>query len=126
MDRCQAPCVNILVVGGDARTAQLLERRGHAASLSTGAEQTFLDAGRYDAILLGSALGPPLALALCRGLRARGVQTAVLLLVEQNAALARIEGLEAGADDCLSTPFMAEELLARLRAIVRRSSVRSG
>ena len=110
------------MVGGDSETAQQLAAEGHVTAFTRGAEDTFLRADRYDAIVLSSALAPQLALALCRGLRDRGVDRAVLLLVGQDAPAARIEGLDAGADDCLSTPILVSELLARLRAIVRRSS----
>jgi DNA-binding response OmpR family regulator len=113
--------MRILVVGGDAQTTRQLEAQGHVAARTRGAEDTFLRASRYDVIVLDSALPTPLALALCRGLRARGVEQAVLLLVGRDEPTARIEGLDAGADDCLSTPFLVDELLARLRALVRRS-----
>jgi DNA-binding response OmpR family regulator len=112
------------MVGGDAQTAKLLEAAGHVTALTRGAEDAFLRASRYDAIVLDSALAPPLALVLCRGLRARGVEQAVLMLVGQDAAAVRIEGLDAGADDCLSTPIVVDELLARLRALARRSAGR--
>ncbi|MQY06862.1 Response regulator MprA [Actinomadura sp. RB68] len=60
-------------------------------------------------------------LAVCRALRARGDRTPVLVLTARGAVSDRIEGLDAGADDYLSKPFDLGELVARVRALLRRS-----
>ena len=60
-------------------------------------------------------------LAVCRRLRASGDRTPVLLLTARTEVRDRVEGLDAGADDYLTKPFALDELLARVRALVRRS-----
>jgi len=61
-------------------------------------------------------------LEMCRRLRARGDKTPVLMLTALGDVADRVEGLDAGADDYLAKPFALEELLARVRALLRRSS----
>ena len=61
-------------------------------------------------------------LEVCRALRARGDRTPILMLTARDAVADRVEGLEAGADDYLVKPFALEELLARIRALLRRTS----
>ena len=65
-------------------------------------------------------------LQVCRSLRARGDRTPILMLTARDAVSDRVEGLEAGADDYLVKPFALEELLARVRALLRRTSQPSG
>jgi two-component system response regulator MprA len=64
-------------------------------------------------------------LEVCRTLRARGDRTPILMLTARDAIADRVEGLEAGADDYLVKPFALEELLARVRALLRRSGERT-
>jgi two-component system response regulator MprA len=59
-------------------------------------------------------------LAVCRRARARGLATPILLLTARDAVSDRVDGLDAGADDYLVKPFATEELLARVRALLRR------
>ena len=61
-------------------------------------------------------------LTVCRVARAEGLRTPILLLTARTATSDRVEGLDAGADDFLPKPFALEELLARLRALLRRST----
>ncbi len=61
-------------------------------------------------------------LSLCRRLRSRGDRTPVLMLTARNEISDRVSGLDAGADDYLPKPFALDELLARLRALLRRAS----
>ena len=63
-------------------------------------------------------------LEVCRTLRARGDRTPILMLTARDAVADRVEGLEAGADDYLVKPFALEELLARVRALLRRTGGR--
>jgi two-component system response regulator MprA len=59
---------------------------------------------------------------VCRTMRARGDRTPILMLTARDAVADRVEGLEAGADDYLAKPFALEELLARVRALLRRTT----
>jgi two-component system, OmpR family, response regulator MprA len=65
-------------------------------------------------------------IGVCRELRGRGDRTPVLMLTARDAIADRVEGLEAGADDYLVKPFALEELLARIRALLRRTAVGEG
>jgi two-component system copper resistance phosphate regulon response regulator CusR len=76
----------------------------------------------YDAIILDVMLPKRDGLAVCRQIRARGAVTPILLLTALDAVEARIAGLDSGADDYLTKPFAFGELLARLRAIIRRGT----
>lgn len=76
----------------------------------------------YDAILLDRRLPDGEGLSLIPQLRKAGTKTPVIVLTARNEPLERIEGLDLGADDYLGKPFLVEELLARLRAVLRRPS----
>lgn len=76
----------------------------------------------FDAIVLDVMLPGLDGLALCRELRKRGSRTPVLMLTARAWVSQRVEGLDAGADDYLVKPFDRAELLARLRALLRRGS----
>ena len=84
-----------------------------------------LAAQAYDAVILDLGLPRGSGLDVLRGLRARGSQVPVLLATARDAVQDRIAGLDAGADDYLVKPFDTGELLARLRALVRRSAGQS-
>jgi two-component system phosphate regulon response regulator OmpR len=115
----------ILLVEDDPRLAEmLLEYLGQAgfsvtvASLGATALERSNEAD-YDAVVLDLMLPDMDGLEVCRRLRARR-DTPVLMLTARGDAIDRIVGLELGADDYLPKPFEPRELLARLRAIVRR------
>jgi two-component system response regulator MprA len=74
-----------------------------------------------DAVVLDVAMPRVDGLEVCRRLRAAGDPTPILLLTARVAVSERVAGLDAGADDYLVKPFALEELLARLRALLRRS-----
>jgi DNA-binding response OmpR family regulator len=74
----------------------------------------------YDAVILDVMLPRRDGLSVCRELRAAGSDVPVLMLTARDAVEARVEGLDAGADDYLTKPFDFRELLARLRALTRR------
>ena len=75
-----------------------------------------------DAIVLDVLMPEPNGLEVCRRLRAAGDHTPVLMLTARDAVPDRVAGLDAGADDYLVKPFALEELLARVRALLRRST----
>ena len=80
--------------------------------------------GSYDAIILDILLPGMDGFTLCRRLRGDGVDTPVLMLTARDAVPDRVQGLNAGADDYLVKPFAFDELLARLRALMRRGRTR--
>jgi two-component system, OmpR family, response regulator len=80
------------------------------------------DDAPYDVLLLDRGLPGQDGLAVCRRLRDLGVTTPVLVLTARGQVRDRVEGLDAGADDYLPKPFDLDELLARLRALHRRTT----
>lgn len=81
-------------------------------------------AEEYDAVVLDLMLPGMDGFEVCRRLRARGVDTPVIVVTARDAVSDRISGLDGGADDYLVKPFAFEELLARLRALTRRGRTR--
>lgn len=122
--------VHILVAEDDQRLAALLEQslleEGWQVEVvhdGTSAYGRALPGGlAYDVLLLDWMLPGMDGLAVCRKLRSLGVTTPVLMLTARSAVRDRIDGLDAGADDYLPKPFDLDELLARLRALVRRAT----
>ena len=78
-------------------------------------------AGRADVLVLDATMPNLGGFELCRRLRAAGSRVPILLLTARSATSDRVEGLDAGADDYLAKPFALDELLARLRALLRRN-----
>lgn len=76
----------------------------------------------YDAIILDWVLPDISGLAVCKEIREDGIKTPILMLTGKGAVKNKVEALDAGADDYLTKPFSFEELLARLRALLRRDS----
>ncbi|MBW5470574.1 response regulator [Brevibacillus formosus] len=76
--------------------------------------------GIYDLLVLDIMMPGMDGLSLVRTLRAKGIMTPVLFLTAKDSVESRVEGLDAGADDYLVKPFAAEELTARVRALLRR------
>ena len=117
----------ILLIEDDSRLAAMVSeylggagyRVATAASGAAGLEQ--LGAVPYDALVLDLTLPDMDGLEVCRRLRARW-QLPVLMLTARGDAMDRIVGLEIGADDYLPKPFEPRELLARLKAILRRAN----
>ncbi len=102
--------------------AQGLEEEGFAVDVSGDGEEGLHLASEiaYDAIVLDCMLPGLEGLAVLRELRRRGREAPVLLLTALGQVDDRVDGLDAGADDYLVKPFAFEELLARVRALVRR------
>ncbi|TFY97185.1 response regulator [Ramlibacter humi] len=86
------------------------------------AADTALRTGDYDLVLLDLGLPKGDGLQVLRRLRERGARTPVLVITARETVRDRIAGLDAGADDYLVKPFDTDELLARMRALVRRSA----
>lgn len=88
-----------------------------------GSEGLFLAASNeYDLIILDIMLPGLNGLELCKRLRAKGVRTPVMMLTAMDSVGSKVEGLESGADDYLTKPFAFSELLARVKALLRRAS----
>jgi two-component system OmpR family response regulator len=121
--------MRLLVAEDEPKLAGLLHRglaeEGHVADVArTGSDAFSLaTAVGYDAIVLDVMLPELDGVEVCRRLRASGVWTPVLMLTARDAVEDRVAGLDAGADDYLPKPFSFAELLARLRALVRRGAV---
>ncbi len=118
--------MRILVVEDEPKLGRLLARglreEGHATDLAaTGEKALWMADGTYDAIVLDVMLPGLDGFEVCRELRSRGIWTPVLMLTARSEVVDRIEGLDTGADDYLVKPFAFGELLARLRALVRRA-----
>jgi len=118
--------VHILVVDDDLRLRDLIERyltqqgfhvhgAGHAATM-----RRELAAHHVDLIVLDLMLPDADGLQLCRDLRAEGIDTPVIMLTAKGDDVDRIVGLEIGADDYLAKPCNPRELVARIRAVLRR------
>lgn len=85
-----------------------------------------LERTRVDAIVLDILMPYVDGLSVCRTLRSRGDRTPVLMLTARHEVGDRVAGLDAGADDYLTKPFALTELLARLRALLRRTRAETG
>ncbi len=79
-----------------------------------------IDSGAYDAVILDIMLPEQDGITTCKRVRSNGDTTPVLMLTARGEVEDRIEGLDSGADDYLVKPFAMEELLARVRALLRR------
>jgi two-component system, OmpR family, response regulator MprA len=117
---------SVLVVDDDLPIRRMLERtlvaEGHAVSSAAdgGAALAAIEREVPDVLVLDVAMPGMDGLAVCRRIRAKGLAFPILLLTARDALSDRVQGLDAGADDYLAKPFEAEELAARLRALLRR------
>jgi DNA-binding response OmpR family regulator len=104
----------------------MLEREGYAVDQAATGKDAIASAKKHDHDIVILDLGLPDidGLDVCRRLRDTGYQGAVLMLTGRTRELDRVVGLDAGADDYLAKPFGLAELLARLRALLRRTTVR--
>ncbi len=102
--------------------AQTLEEAGLAVDASADGEEGlwYAQSGDYDVIVLDIVLPKLDGLSILKQLRQAGSRTPVLLLTAKDTVADRVTGLDLGADDYLIKPFALEELLARVRALLRR------
>jgi len=116
----------VLVVDDDPPLRRMLERtlaaEGFAVTVAADGGAALIAAERSapDVIVLDVAMPVLDGLAVCRRLRTKGLATPILMLTARDAVTDRVAGLEAGADDYLVKPFAVQELIARLRALMRR------
>ena len=124
--------MRILVVEDDAKIRRFLEQglreAGYAVDLAADGESGLHQALRVpcDAIVLDLTLPGKDGLEILKALREARLATPVLVLTARDALRDRVKGLDAGADDYLAKPFQMAELLARLRALLRRGTAAEG
>jgi two-component system, OmpR family, copper resistance phosphate regulon response regulator CusR len=118
--------MRILLVEDEPSAAQMLAKglreQSYAVDVATDGEAAVYQAGinDYDLVILDVMLPLKDGLEVCRELRAEGLTFPILMLTARDAPLDRVAGLDMGADDYLTKPFDFHELLARLRALLRR------
>ena len=120
--------MRILVVEDEPKMARLLKRGleqdGYVVDVSFDGVDALHQAteNEYDAVVLDVMLPELDGIEVCRGMRSRGRWAPVLMLTARESVGDRITGLDAGADDYLVKPFSFDELVARLRALLRRGA----
>jgi len=120
--------MRILVVEDEPKMAGLLrrglEQEGYSVDISLDGVDGLHNASEndYDAVVLDVMLPEIDGIEVCRRMRERGRWAPVLMLTAREGVADRVTGLDAGADDYLTKPFSFEELIARLRALLRRGA----
>ena len=123
---------HVLVVDDDPALRRTLERVLRLADYDVAVADSgqsalgALSAEEYSLVVLDVAMPAPDGLEVLRRIRADGLRTPVLMLTARATVPDRVDGLEAGADDYLVKPFAVEELLARVRALLRRAAPTTG
>lgn len=121
--------MRLLVVEDDPSVARFLEKglqeERYAVDVARDGEEALCLAqhASYDLIILDVMLPKQDGLSICRVLRAKGQTMPVLLLTVRDSVEDKVKGLDSGADDYLTKPFTFAELLARVRALLRRGTV---
>jgi len=119
--------MRVLLIEDDRKAAKLLakglQEEGFVIDVAVtgeeGEEQAAVN--EYDVIVLDWLLPGKDGIAVCRSLRAHDISTPILMLTARDSLTDRVNGLSTGADDYLTKPFAFAELLARIRALLRRS-----
>src|SRR5271163_1148344 len=120
--------MRFLLVENDAGIARFLAQgvgeKAYALDVATNGDDALYQAAinTYDLIVLDVMIPGRDGFAVCRELRAAGQKIPILMLTAKDAVEDRIAGLDFGADDYLTKPFEFRELLARLRALLRRNT----
>jgi len=118
--------VRVLLVEDEPRAAQVLAKglreRAYAVDIARDGDAALFHAATtdYDAVILDVMLPVKDGFEVCRALRQAGSQVPILMVTARDAVEARIQGLDAGADYYLVKPYDFGELVARLRALIRR------
>ena len=120
--------MRILLVEDEPRVAGFIAKglrdQAYAVDIAGNGEEALYSAqiNQYDLVILDIMLPVKDGYAVCRELRGSGLRTPVLMLTARDAVDDRVAGLDCGADDYLVKPFDFKELLARMRALLRRSA----
>ena len=120
--------MRILIIEDEVKLAESLkkglEKEGYAADFVTdgeaGQRRIEMSHNDYDVIILDLMLPKKDGFEVCRNVRAQGITTPILVLTARDATDDKVDALDAGADDYLVKPFSLSELLARIRALLRR------
>ena len=121
--------MRILLVEDDRRIARFvakgLREQSYAVDVTGDGDDAFykLSINDYDAVILDVMIPGRDGIQVCRDMRSAGIAVPVIMLTARDTVLDRIKGLDSGADDYLIKPFEVAELLARLRALLRRGQV---
>jgi DNA-binding response OmpR family regulator len=121
--------MRLLLVEDDKKAARVLSRgfveEGFVVDVAHSGEvgDELATSNCYDIVVLDWLLPRKDGLSVCRDLRSRGVRTPILMLTARDSLPDRVSGLDGGADDYVTKPFAFEELLARIRALLRRSEL---
>lgn len=124
--------MRVLLVEDEKRIADFVSRglseQGCAVDVAVDGDEgiQWSEIAEYDLIVLDVMLPGRDGMEVCRTLRNRGIRTPILMLTARDAVEDRVRGLDSGADDYLVKPFAFAELLARLRALLRRQPVDVG
>jgi two-component system phosphate regulon response regulator OmpR len=122
----------IIVLDDEAELRNMLQRflTGHGFEVRVVEDSKRLDRylqrEPYDLLVLDLMIGEENGLEICSRLRAEGQTLPILMLTAKGDPLDRVVGLETGADDYLAKPFLPRELVARIRALLRRQKIASG
>jgi len=120
--------MRVLLVEDDSRIAHFvakgLREQSYAVDVAGTGENALYEVAinTYDLVILDVMIPEPDGFAVCKEIRKAGHRMPILMLTARDAIEDRIEGLDRGADDYLTKPFEFRELLARLRALLRRPS----
>ena len=122
----------IIVLDDEAELRNMLQRflTGHGFEVRVVEDSKRLDRylqrEPYDLLVLDLMIGEENGLEICSRLRAEGQTLPILMLTAKGDPLDKVVGLETGADDYLAKPFLPRELVARIRALLRRQKIASG
>jgi DNA-binding response OmpR family regulator len=106
--------------------SRALRRQGYEVALAETGSDALTGARSSDLVVLDLGLPGMDGLEVCRVLRAEGLQVPVLMLTARGSEIDAVVGLDAGADDYVSKPFRTAELMARIRALLRRGKPETG
>ena len=120
--------MRILVIDDEKKVASFIQRglkeKHYAVDVAKDADDALMlaEVSSYDLIILDIMMPDKDGLTICRELRRNKVATPILMLTARDGVRDKVRGLDVGADDYLTKPFAFEELLARVRALLRRDS----